>query len=188
MLTDLAQLQQVSTEKMEQPVAHLLKELSTIRTGRATPAVLDGVNIEYYNTATPLNQVASVSAPESRLLVIQPWDPTVLGEIEKAILRANLGLTPTNDGKVIRISIPALTEERRKDLVKVAKKMAEECRVALRNVRRDLNEAVKELEKKKLISEDEMRRSQGEVQKTTDSYIQKVGEIIQKKEKEILEI
>ncbi len=188
MLKDLAQLQKVLKEKMDQPIDHLHKELVTIRTGRATPAVLDGVTVEYYNTPTPINQVASVSAPESRLIVIQPWDPSVLGEIEKAILRANLGLTPTNDGKVIRISIPALTEERRKELVKVAKKSAEECRVALRNIRREVNEQVKELEKNKQVSEDQMHRAQGDVQKTTDQYIDRVGEIIEKKEKEILEI
>ena len=184
----LKEVEKSAREKMEQPIEFLLKELSTIRTGRASPALLDGVQVDYFNTPTPINQVASVSVPESRLIVLQPWDPTVLAEIEKAILRANLGLTPTNDGKVIRISIPALTEERRKDLVKVAKKMAEDGRVALRNVRREVNEEVKGLEKKKEISEDDMRRSQADIQKITDSYIEKVAAIIEKKEKEILEI
>lgn len=184
----LNELDRKAREKMDQAVAFLQKDLTTIRTGRASPAILDGVQVDYYNTPTPVNQVASVSVPESRLIVIQPWDPTVLPEIEKSILRANIGLTPTNDGKVIRISIPALTEERRKDLVKVAKKMAEECRVALRNVRREFNEGVKDLEKKKEISEDDMHRSQADSQKLTDSYIEKVSDIIQKKEKEILEI
>jgi len=184
----LKEVEKSAREKMEQPIEFLLKELSTIRTGRASPAILDGVQVDYFNTPTPINQVASISVPESRLIVLQPWDPTVLAEIEKAILRANLGLTPTNDGKVIRISIPALTEERRKDLVKVAKKMAEDCRVALRNVRREINEEVKGLEKKKEISEDDMRRSQTDIQKLTDSYIEKVAAIIEKKEKEILEI
>jgi ribosome recycling factor len=174
--------------KMDQAIVFLHKELSTIRTGRASPAVLDGVQVDYYGTPTPVNQLASVSVPESRLIVIQPWDPSALGEIEKSILRANLGLTPTNDGKIIRIVVPALTEERRKELVKVAKKMTEDCRVALRNVRRELNEHTRELEKKKEISEDDMHRTQGDIQKLTDSYIEKVSEVIQKKEKEILEI
>ena len=165
MLKKIEDLEKTATEKIDQPIAHLQKELGSIRTGRATPAILDGVQVDYFNTPTPINQLASVSAPESRLIVIQPWDPTVLGEMEKAILRANLGLTPTNDGKVIRISIPALTEERRKELVKVAKKMAEEGRVALRSVRRELNEQVKDLEKKKEISEDQMHTAQGEVKK-----------------------
>lgn len=188
MLKDLDSLNRVAGEKMEHPLEHLQKELGTIRTGRATPALLDGVNVEYYGAPTPVNQVASVSAPESRLVVIQPWDPTVLPEIEKAILRANLGLTPTNDGKVIRISVPALTEERRKELVKVAKKMAEDCRIALRNIRRELNDELKALEKKKEISEDQMHTAQSGVQKMTDDVIGKVGGIIEKKEKEILEI
>jgi ribosome recycling factor len=187
-LKDIKDLEKTANEKMEQPIAHLQKELGTIRTGRASPAILDGVQVDYFNTPTPINQVASVSAPESRLIVVQPWDPTILGEMEKAILRANLGLTPTNDGKVIRISIPALTEERRKELVKVAKKMAEEGRVALRSVRRELNEQVKDLEKKKEISEDQMHTAQTDVQKLTDRFIEQVNGIIQKKEKEILEI
>ena len=184
----LKDLEKSAKEKMAQPIAFLHKELGTIRTGRATPAVLDGVNVDYFNTPTPINQVASVSAPESRLIVVQPWDPSLLGEMEKAIHKANLGLTPTNDGKVIRISIPALTEERRKELVRVAKKMAEECRIALRNLRRELNDQVKEMEKEKEISEDDMRRSQTDIQKMTNSFIEDVGAIIQKKEKEILEI
>jgi ribosome recycling factor len=188
MLKDIAGLDKTAREKMEHPLAHLQKELSTIRTGRATPGMLDGVNVDYYGAPTPVNQVASVSAPESRLVVIQPWDPTVLPDIEKAILRANLGLTPPNDGKVIRISVPALTEERRKELVKVAKKMAEDCRIALRNIRREFNDEIKGLEKKKDISEDQMHAAQTDVQKLTDKYIGTVGEVIEKKEKEILEI
>jgi ribosome recycling factor len=132
--------------------------------------------------------VASVSIPESRSIVIQPWDPSIMGEIEKAILRANLGLTPTNDGKVIRISIPALTEERRRDLVKVARKYAEEARVSLRNVRRDVNEQIKKLEKDGKISEDEQRRAQERVQKLTDDFTAQVNQAIEKKEKEIMEI
>lgn len=188
MLKDIKDLERTAKERMGQPIAHLRKELSSIRTGRATPAVLDGVQVDYFGTPTPISQLASVSAPESRLIVVQPWDPTVLGEMEKAILRANLGLTPTNDGKVIRISIPALTEERRKELVKVARKMAEEGKVALRNVRRELKEQIKDLEKKKEVSEDQMHTAQAEVQKLTDQFVEQVGEIIQKKEEEILEI
>jgi len=184
----LEEISKTAGEKMDQSIVFLQKELSTIRTGRASPAVLDGVQVDYYGTPTPVNQLASVSVPESRLIVVQPWDPSALGEIEKAILRANLGLTPTNDGKVIRIAVPALTEERRKELAKVAKKMAEECRVALRNVRRELNEHTRDLEKKKEVSEDDMHRTQADIQKLTDSYIEKVSGIIQKKEKEILEI
>ena len=175
-------------EKMQHSIEVLKKELGTIRTGRATPALLDGVSVEYYGAPTPVTQVASVSIPESRSIVIQPWDPTIMGDIEKAILRANLGLTPTNDGKVIRISIPALTEERRKDLVKVARKYAEEGRVSLRNVRRDVNEQVKKLEKDGKISEDESRSSHERVQKLTDYFTAVVNQTIEKKEKEIMEI
>jgi ribosome recycling factor len=144
--------------------------------------------VEYYGAQTPVTQVASVSIPDSRSIVIQPWDPTIMGEIEKAILRANLGLTPTNDGKVIRISIPALTEERRKELVKVARKYAEEGRVALRNIRRDVNEQIKKLEKDHKVSEDDARRAQERTQKLTDDFTAQVGQLIEKKEKEIMEI
>ena len=181
-------VERAAQEKMQHSIEVLKKELGTIRTGRATPALLDGVNVEYYGAPTPVTQVASVSIPESRSIVIQPWDPTIMGDIEKAILRANLGLTPTNDGKVIRISIPALTEERRKDLVKVARKYAEEGRVSLRNVRRDVNEQVKKLEKDGKISQDDMRLSHERVQKLTDDFTAQVNQSIEKKEKEIMEI
>ena len=184
----LKDVEKAAQEKMQHSLAVLKKEFGTIRTGRATPALLDGVSVEYYGTPTPVTQVASVSIPESRSIVIQPWDPTLLGEIEKAILRANLGLTPTNDGKVIRITIPALTEERRKDLVKVARKYAEEGRVSLRNVRRDVNEQIKKLQKDGKISEDELRRAQERVQKLTDDFTAQVNQAIEKKEKEIMEI
>jgi ribosome recycling factor len=181
-------VEKVAQEKMLHSLAALKKDLGTIRTGRATPALLDGVNVEYYGAPTPITQVASVSIPESRSLVIQPWDPTIMGEIEKAILRANLGLTPTNDGKVLRISIPALTEERRRDLVKVARKFAEEARVSLRNIRRDVNEQIKKLEKDRKVSEDDARRAQEKIQKITDDFTAQVNQIIEKKEKEIMEI
>ena len=181
-------VEKAAQEKMQQTLVVLKKELGTIRTGRATPALLEGVTVEYYGTPTPIPQVASVSIPESRSIVIQPWDPTLMGEIEKAILRANLGLTPTNDGKVIRISIPALTEERRKDLAKVGRKYAEEQRVALRNIRREVNEQVKKLEKDHKVSEDDARRSAERVQKLTDDFTAQINQTIEKKEKEIMEI
>jgi len=181
-------VEKAAQEKMQHSLGVLKKEFGTIRTGRATPALLDGVSVEYYGAQTPVTQVASVSIPESRSIVIQPWDPSLMGDIEKAILRANLGLTPTNDGKVIRISIPALTEERRKDLVKVARKYAEEGRVSLRNVRRDVNEQFKKLEKDGKISEDELRRAQERVQKLTDDFTAQINQSIEKKEKEIMEI
>ena len=184
----LKDAERAAQEKMQHSMEALKKELGTIRTGRATPALLDGVNVEYYGAPTPVTQVASVSIPESRSIVIQPWDPTIMGEIEKAILRANLGLTPTNDGKVIRISIPALTEERRKDLVKVARKYAEEGRVSLRNVRREVNEQAKKLQKDGKISEDELHSSHERVQKLTDDTTALVNQTIEKKEKEIMEI
>jgi ribosome recycling factor len=184
----LKDVERAAQEKMQHSLGVLKKELATIRTGRATPSLLEGVNVEYYGAPTPITQVASVSIPESRSIVIQPWDPTIMGEIEKAILRANLGLTPTNDGKVIRISIPALTEERRRDLVKVARKYAEEARVSLRNVRRDVNEQVKKLEKDGKVSEDEMRKSHERVQKLTDDFTATINQTIEKKEKEIMEI
>lgn len=174
--------------RMEQAVETVRQELSKLRTGKASPAILDGITVNYYGTNTPLRQVANVSAPEPRLLVVQPWDRGLLGEIEKTILKSDLGLNPTNDGIVIRIPIPALTEERRQSLVKVAKKITEDGRVAIRNVRRDANEKLKKLEKDSKISEDDLRRSQDETQKMTDEYIKKLDEILALKEKDIMEI
>jgi ribosome recycling factor len=174
--------------RMEQAVEAVRQELSKLRTGKASPAILDGITVNYYGTNTPLRQVANVSAPEPRLLVVQPWDRGLLGEIEKTIQKSDLGLNPTNDGIVIRIPIPALTEERRQSLVKVAKKITEDGRVAIRNVRRDANEKLKKLEKDSKISEDELRRSQDETQKITDEYIKKLDEILALKEKDIMEI
>lgn len=174
--------------RMEQAVETVRQELSKLRTGKASPAILDGITVSYYGTNTPLRQVANVSAPEPRLLVVQPWDRGLLGEIEKTILKSDLGLNPTNDGIVIRIPIPALTEERRQSLVKVAKKITEDGRVAIRNVRRDANEKLKKLEKDSKISEDDLRRSQEETQKMTDEYIKKLDEILALKEKDIMEI
>lgn len=174
--------------KMQSSIDVFKKDLNTIRTGRASLSLLDGISVDYYGTLTPLNQLATLSVPESRLITIQPWDQSVTGDIEKAILKSDLGLTPVNDGKLIRIAIPPLTEERRKDLVKIVKKYSEECKIAVRNVRRDGNESLKGLEKEKKITEDDLYKSQNKIQEMTDSYIKKIDEITEKKEKEILEI
>ena len=163
------------------------KELASIRTGRASISLLDGINIEYYGARSPINQVASVSIPEARLTVIQPWDKSMISEIERALLKADLGLNISNDGNVIRITIPELTEERRKGLVKHAKKIAEEGRIAVRAVRREANDALKKLEKAGDLPEDDSRREQGEIQELTDDYIKKVDEMVEAKEKEIME-
>ncbi len=174
-------------KKMDKAIEAFQRELDRVRTGRATPALLDGITVDYYGTPMPLNQVASVSVPESRLLTIQPWDANILPDIEKAVLKSELGLTPTNDGKIIRIAVPPLTEERRKDLVKLVKKMAEEARVAVRNVRRDAIEKLKAQKKNKEISEDEMYKLQDKVQEITDEHIKEIDKILAEKEKEILE-
>lgn len=175
-------------DRMGKSIESLKREYSRLRTGRASISLLDGIRVSYYDTPTPLNQMASLAVPEPRLIVIQPWDKTAIEDIEKAILKSELGLTPINDGKVIRISIPPLTEERRKELVKVARKMSEENKVAIRNIRRDANEMLKDLKKEKEITEDDLFRSQEEVQKATDQFISQVDELCAAKEKEILEI
>ena len=174
-------------EKMSKSVNALKKDFLKIRTGRATTALLDGIKVNCYDTQMPLDQVASLSVPESRLIMIKPWDQSIIGEIEKSILKSELGLTPMNDGKIIRISIPPLTEERRKELAKLAKKMAEENKISIRNHRRDANDILKELKTEKEISEDDMYKSQDEVQSITDDFIKKVDEITAEKEKEIIE-
>ena len=175
-------------DKMEQAVQSFTKNLATVRAGRANPSLLDSVYVDYYGAPTPLNQLASIGASEARLLVVTPYDKTALGDIEKAIQKANLGLSPANDGNVIRISIPALTEDRRKELVKVVGKFAEESRVQVRNNRRDANDQLKSLEKKAEITEDEHRKLQDDVQKETDKFIAKIEQIIEDKEKEIMEV
>lgn len=175
-------------DRMGKSIESLKREYSRLRTGRASVSLLDGIRVSYYDAPTPLNQMASLAVPEPRLIVIQPWDKTAIEDIEKAILKSELGLTPMNDGKVIRISIPPLTEERRKELVKVARKMSEENKVALRNIRRDANEMLKDLKKEKELTEDDLFRSQEEVQKATDQFISQVDELCAAKEKEILEI
>ena len=184
----LPELYQDTETKMDKTLESLGRELATIRTGRASLSILDGITLEYYGSQSPLNQVATLSVPESRLIVIQPWDPSIIKDIEKAVMRSDLGLTPNNDGKVIRIPIPPLTEERRIQLVKLVKKQGEEAKIAVRNIRRDAISDAKEFEKEKVISEDELHRAQDEIQKITDRLIVKVDEFIEKKEKEILEI
>ncbi|GGE65318.1 ribosome recycling factor [Priestia taiwanensis] len=174
--------------KMEKAIAAYTRELASIRAGRASANVLDRITVDYYGAPTPINQLAGVSAPEARLLVIQPYDKSVLGEIEKAILKSDLGLNPSNDGSLIRLSFPALTEERRRDLAKEVKKMSEDAKVAVRNVRRDANDDLKKLEKNGEITEDDLRGYTEDVQKSTDKYIVKVDEITKKKEQEIMEV
>lgn len=166
----------------------LRREFGRLRTGRASVTLLAGIKVNYHGTPTPLNQLASLSAPEPHLLVVQPWDPTAAADMEKAIRTSDLGLNPASDGKVIRVPIPSLTEERRGELVKHVKKMAEEHKVALRNIRRDGNEALRAQQRKGTLSEDELRRGQGEVQKITDEFVRQVDEVVRKKEQEILEV
>ncbi|MCL6621632.1 MAG: ribosome recycling factor [Syntrophobacterales bacterium] len=161
-------------------------DLARVRTGRASVALLEGIKVEAYGSLMPLPQVASLAAPEPRLLTVQPWDTGLIGEIEKAILKSDLGLTPANDGKVIRLPIPALTTERRKELAKMVKKMAEEAKVALRNIRRDANEQIRKLKNDKQVSEDDAHRATDEVQKITDEFIKKVDGLAADKEKEIM--
>ncbi|HYA31644.1 MAG TPA: ribosome recycling factor [Thermodesulfovibrionales bacterium] len=182
------ELRKKTTERMEGAIDALKKEFGSVRTGRASLALLDGITVDYYGNPTPLQQVASLSVPESRQIVIQPWEQRVISEIEKAIMKSDLGLTPTNDGKVIRINIPPLTEERRKQLVKVVKKRAEEAKIAIRNIRRDSNEELKKLEKEQHLSEDDAKKFHAEIQKLTDASIAKVDEVLKHKENEIMEV
>lgn len=177
-----------ATERMEGAIDALKKDFGSVRTGRASLSLLDGIMVDYYGTLTPLQQLASLSVPESRQIAIQPWEQRIIPEIEKAIMKSDLGLTPSNDGKFIRINIPPLTEERRKQLVKVVRKRAEEAKVAIRNIRRDTNEELKKLEKEKHLSEDDAKKSHDEIQKLTDSYITKVEEVLKHKENEIMEV
>lgn len=178
---------QETRDGMQKSIDALENELKRIRTGRASLSLMDGIRVDYYGTQTPLNQMASLAVPESRLITIQPWDVSVIKDIEKAILKSDLGLTPSNDGKLIRISIPPLTEERRKQLVKAVYKKGEEHRVAVRNQRRDANELLKSLKKDGEISEDDAFKAQDQIQKITDEYIKLVDEVCKNKEKEILE-
>ncbi len=175
-------------QRMQRSVEVLQEDLLGIRTGRASPGLVEKLPVEYYGSITPLSQIASITAPEPRLLVIRPWDPSALSEIERAILKSDLGLTPMNDGKLIRLNIPRLTEERRRELAKLVARRVEEARVAVRNLRRDALQDLKDFEKEKMISEDEFFEGKEEVQKLTDEFIAKIDEIGKRKEEELMEI
>ncbi len=183
-----AELSKDIKTRMDDAVDALSRNLGTLRTGRASLSVFDNVMLDYYGTSTPLAQVASLSQPEPRTVIIQPWDITQLGAIEKAIMNSDLGFTPNNDGKIIRISVPQLTEERRKDIVKLAKKYGEECKVELRNIRRDINDAAKKLEKDKELNQDELKKTLAEIQEKTDGQVKLVDEILGRKEADIMEV
>lgn len=181
-------IKQDAEERMGKAVANLKKEFASIRTGKASPALLDRIVVDYYGVPTPLNQMAGVSAPEARMLLIQPWDKSALGNIEKAILKSDLGLTPTNDGSVIRLVIPQLTQDSRKELGQKSEKFGEEAKVAVRNIRRDSNDEIKKLEKAKEITEDDSKAAQDVIQKMTDKYVAEVDKAAANKEAEIMEI
>lgn len=174
-------------EKMKKAFESMNREFHEVRTGRASPSLVEGMHIDYYGTPTMLKQLAAISAPDAHLIVIQPWDPTVIIEIEKAIMKSNLGITPSNDGKMIRLAVPQLSKERRQELVKLIHKMCEDGRVSMRTIRRDAKEAVEKLEKDKFISEDDKFRGIEELQKVVDKYIAKIDELLKNKEKEVLE-
>jgi ribosome recycling factor len=177
-------------DKMSKALEVLRKEFAAVRTGRASLGVLDGILVDYYGAPTHLSQVANLAVPDPRQITIQPWEPKMLGEIEKAILKSDVGLTPSNDGKIIRLNIPPLTEERRQQIVKQAKKLAEDARVAVRNIRRDVNDEIKKKSKDKdaHVSEDATKKLQDEIQKTTDNYIKKIDDLLAHKEKEIMTV
>jgi len=184
----IQELRKKTSDRMQGAVDALKKEFTGIRTGRASMGLLDGIIIDYYGTPTPVQQLASLSIPESRQIAIQPWEHKLIPEIEKAIMKSDLGLTPMNDGKTIRINIPILTEERRKQLVKIVRKRSEESKIAVRNIRRDSNEELKKLEKDEHISEDDVKKEHDEIQRITDSFIKKIDESLEHKEKEIIEV
>jgi ribosome recycling factor len=174
--------------KMDNTVAALKRELGTIRTGRATPALIENVPVDYYGVATPLNQIASISAPDSRAIMVQPWDKQALGEIEKSLMKSEMGFNPSNDGNIITVPIPPLTQERRQELVRLLKRKLEEGKVSIRNVRRDGVETLRRLEREKAISQDENHRSQDQLQKTTDAHVKTVDEVGSSKETEIMQV
>ena len=178
----------IHEEKMKKALDALRREFSTLRAGRATPALLDKIMVDYYGTPTPISQVANISVPEPRMITIQAWEKTMIAQIEKSILKSDLGITPNSDGVIIRLNIPQLTQQRRTELVKVVHKKAEENRIVIRNVRRDANYAIKKLEKEKSISEDEAKKAQDDMQKLTDKFIKEVDSIMSSKEKEIMEV
>ena len=184
----LENIKKQSAEKMEKAIQVLKKDLASMRAGRATPALLEKVTVSYYGSEMPVNQLASISAPEPRLLVVQPWDKSALAEIERAILKSELGLTPTNDGNVIRIPIPPLSEERRKDMVRLLHKMAEEGRISVRHARQEANKEIKQRQQDHEISEDEAHRQLEEVQRITDEYVARIDELMDAKEAEVMEV
>lgn len=175
-------------DRMEKVEKILVSDFASLRAGRATPALLDRILVDYYGTPTPVNQTANISCPEPRLILVQPWDKNQLPAIEKAIQKSDLGITPNNDGVVIRLAVPQLTEERRREIVKQCGKKAEEAKVAVRNIRRDVNDSVKGLEKSKEASEDEIKKGLDDIQKLTDKFIKRMDEVLMKKEKEIMEV
>ncbi len=183
----IAEVLQQARQHMAKSVEHLQQQLARLRTGRATPALIEHIRVDYYGVPTPISQVGNISVPEPRMLVIQPWDRSLLGAIERAILQSDLGVTPSNDGSVIRIVMPPLSEERRRELVKVCRKYAEEARVAIRNLRREYMEKLRQVEKEEHLSEDERRRGEQELQKITDSFTEEIERILERKEREILE-
>jgi ribosome recycling factor len=183
----VSDIEKQTEQRMKKSLRALEDEFQTIRTGRASSAVFEKIKVDYYGNPTPLNQVATISIPEARLVVIQPWDKSIISEIEKAIQKSELSLNPMNDGKVIRINIPPLTEERRKEFVKVAKNAAEQARVAIRNIRRDANDDLKKSQKSGDISEDDEKRFEDAIQKLTDKYVEQINTLLEEKEKEILE-
>jgi ribosome recycling factor len=187
-MSNAAPVQQTFIAHMDQALEHLRKDLSGLRTGRASVALLDGIRVDYYGTITPLKQVANISTPEARLITIQPWEPKLIKEIEKAISNSGLGVTPSNDGKLIRIPLPPLTEERRKDLTKVCKKHGEDTKVQIRGFRREANEELKKLQKDAKLTEDELRKAEQDTQKLIEQYGQKIDDVIKKKEQEIMEV
>lgn len=174
--------------RMKKTIEHLTQDLATLRAGRANPAMVDRLMVSYYGQATPLNQLANITVPEPRLLVIQPWDKSSIPDIEKAVMKSDLGINPSNDGNVIRLAVPQLTEERRKEIVKIVKKRGEEAKVAIRNIRREQNDFMKAAEKDKVVSEDESKKGMEEVQKITDKYIKDIDSIMAAKEKDIMEV
>ena len=187
-MNSIQEVMRNTEDRMKKVVDVTKREFASVRTGRASTSLVEGMHVDYYGTQTPLKQLANISAPDVKLIVIQPWDPSSLGEIEKAIQQSNIGAMPTNDGKVIRISIPPLSEERREELIKITKKMAEDGRVSIRTVRRDVNEIAKKLEKDKLATEDELFKSHDDIQKITDKYIKDIDSILAAKDKELMEV
>ena len=187
-MATLKEVMHEAQDKMKKTIEAVQREFNTIRTGRASTALVDGIKVDYYGTQTPLKQLSSISTPDPKLIVIQPWDASVLPEIEKAILKSDIGITPLNDGRVIKLGIPQLTQERREELVKVIKKMSEDGRVSIRSVRREINDRIKILEKNKTVSEDESFKSIEEIQKLTDKQIKEIDNILAKKEKELMEV